>query len=335
MKDNREMITIFDPGLEDDQYTPSSNLGDLIIQEAVKRELHNIFPSSETFSLSTQDFVDPKKFKFIGNSSYIFVGGTNLLSSRMRGYKQWKISFFDAVKIQKAILFGVGWWQYQDAPDLYTTLLLKTALSGKFLHSVRDSYTQKKLEKIGFKNIVNTSCPTMWPLANLKPKNFPAKKSETVLLTLTDYNKNPNLDQKLISLLVRKYKTVYFWPQGRSDLAYFSDFGSSVKILEHSLEALKTFLSSTLSLDYIGTRLHGGIYCLCASRRSLIIEIDNRSKELSKDTNLPTVERSDLEYIEHWIESNFEFKITLDLDAIKLWKSQFSLANKYLALERK
>lgn len=317
------MITVLDPGLENNLNTPSSNLGDLIIQESVKRELHNIFPVSEVCSLSTQNSIEPEKFKLISNSSYVFVGGTNLLSSRMRSYKQWKISFIDAVKIRNAILFGVGWWQYQDKPDLYTTLLLKTALSNKFLHSVRDSYTQKKLEKIGFKNIVNTSCPTMWPLANIKPESFAAKKSENVLLTLTDYNKNPSLDSKLISLLIQKYKAVYFWPQGRGDLDYFSNLGFSVKILEHSFEALKTFLSSTLSFDYVGTRLHGGIYCLCASKRSLIIEVDNRSKELSKDTRLPTVRRDDFEYIEHWIESDFEFKVTLDLYAIKLWKSQF------------
>ncbi|MBD2230084.1 polysaccharide pyruvyl transferase family protein [Phormidium tenue] len=317
------MITVLDPGLENNRCTPSSNLGDLIIQESVKRELRNIFPISEIFSLSTQDFIEPEKIKFVRNSSHVFVGGTNLLSSKMRDYKQWKISFIDAIQIQKAVLFGVGWWQYQDKPDLYTSLLLKTALSSKYIHSVRDGYTQRKLEEIGFRNVVNTSCPTMWPLATVKPESFPVKKSENVLLTLTDYNKNPSLDKKLISLLTQKYKTVYFWPQGRGDLDYFSHLGFSVKILEHSFEALKVFLSSTLNFDYIGTRLHGGIYCLCASRRSLIIEIDNRSKELSEDTSLPTVKRNDLEYIEHWIESSFEFKVTLDLDAIKLWKSQF------------
>jgi polysaccharide pyruvyl transferase WcaK-like protein len=239
-------------------------------------------------------------------------------------YRQWKISILDALRIRKAVLFGVGWWQYQESPNFYTKLLLKSALSTKVYHSVRDSYTQKQLNSIGISNVINTGCPTMWPLSEISADKFNIKKSNSALLMLTDYKKDPELDRKLIELLTSKYESVYFWPQGRGDLEYAKEMNIPLICLDHSFEALKSFVNSHISFDYIGTRLHGGVYCLRELKRSLIIEIDNRAKEIAKDTGLPTVGRSDFQYIEQWIESDFAPRLTFDLDAIASWKSQFS-----------
>ena len=38
--------------------------------------------------------------------------------------------------------------------------------------------------------------------------------------------------------------------------------------------------------DYIGTRLHAGIYCLEHFKRSIIIGVDNESYWIGKDSNL-------------------------------------------------
>ncbi len=71
--------------------------------------------------------------------------------------------------------------------------------------------------------------------------------------------------------------------------------------LEHTFDSLKKFLASGTPVDYIGTRLHGGVFCLLRGKRSLIVEVDNRATEIARDTGLPTVKRVDLETLRRWI----------------------------------
>ena len=95
-------------------------------------------------------------------------------------------------------------------------------------------------------------------------------------------------------------------------------------MLERSMDALKAFLGGPTPFDYIGTRLHGGIYALLHNRRSLIIEIDNRAAEIAKDTYLPTVKRGDIDSTKAWIRAPFRPKIQIDSAAIVRWKNQFA-----------
>ncbi len=317
-------ICLFDPSIENNDYLPSSNLGDLIIQEAVNRELISIFHDCDIKRISTQTYLKQEQIRGFHDCSLIFVGGTNLLSSRMNEYRQWKISLFNSFRISNAILLGVGWWQYQENPNLYTKTILRCALSNKVFHSVRDNYTKLKLESIGIKNVLNTGCPTMWPLAGLKSDEIPSSKAENVLLMLTDYYQDIDLDKKLIEVLISQYKTIFAWPQGRNDLEYIRNFNLPVVIIEHSLESLDNFIKSGIQFDYIGTRLHGGIRCLLARKRSLILEVDNRAKEIATDTGIPTSPRNDFDYIEQWIEKSLITKINLNVKLINKWKSQFN-----------
>lgn len=316
-------ICLLDPGIENNSASPSSNLGDLIIQDAISREINRMFHQHNVIRFSTHIYLKKQEFKALRNCSLILVGGTNLISSNMNSYNQWKISIIDAFKIKNAILLGVGWWQYQSQPNFYTKTLLNAVLSKTAIHSVRDSYTQKQLELAGIRNVINTGCPTMWPLADIKTEEFPFSKSENVLLMLTDYNKNIELDKKLLEILFYHYNKIYFWPQGRGDKTYISELDFPVTVLDESLEALDRFINSGLSFDYIGTRLHGGIRCLCSKKRSLILEIDNRAKEIAHDTNLPTAHRADFEYINQWINGKDLTKIKLNIANIEKWKSQF------------
>jgi polysaccharide pyruvyl transferase WcaK-like protein len=316
-------ICLLDPGIENNLGSPSSNLGDLIIQESVNREVKKIFGDQELIRFSTQEYLDYESIKIIKNSSIVLVGGTNILSSKMNEYRQWKISFLNAAMLKDAILLGVGWWQYQEKPNLYTQSLLKMALCRRVNHSVRDSYTKDQLNKIGIRNVINTGCPTMWPLLEMRPEEFSERKAESALLMLTDYNKDPLLDRKLIEILLSQYKNVYFWPQGRDDLKYAKSFELPLTFLEHSFEELSIFVESQTSFDYIGTRLHGGVYCLRSGRRSLIIEIDNRAREIAKDTGLQTAERDAFPFIENWIKESKKPTISLDHEAISQWRNQF------------
>ena len=76
-------------------------------------------------------------------------------------------------------------------------------------------------------------------------------------------------------------------------------------------------------VDFVGSRLHGGIRALNFKRRSLIIGVDNRALEINKDTNLPFIDRSRIEDIEKWVNRSFETEINLPYDNINEWKAQF------------
>ncbi|WP_026223221.1 polysaccharide pyruvyl transferase family protein [Methylosarcina fibrata] len=317
-------ICILDPGLEDNQGTISSNLGDLIIQEAIKKEIRKLFSNDQIISISTQSPLQAEQIDIIRECDYTFVGGTNLLSSYMNKYKQWNISIKKTFYIKNLILFGVGWWQYQNSPNLYTKLLLNLSLSHNHIHSVRDSYTLRKLKNLGFKNVVNTGCPTMWPLAEIQPSQYCCAKASNVLVMLTDYYKNIAADKKLLEILFACYEKVYFWPQGRKDEDYIKELNYPVSMLRHSLNAFNEFLLSEEEFDYVGTRLHGGIRCLTMKKRVLILAVDNRSHEISLDTNLSVYKRDDFESIVRWIYQPVEPQLNINTDNIHKWKSQFA-----------
>jgi len=318
-------LFVFDPAVK------TTNLGDVIIQSAVTRELESIFKGPLIYTVSVHKPLKKRDVQELRECDYVFVGGSNLLGNTVfrprtcRLWRQWKISLRDAKEVEKGILLGVGWRQYEGKTGRYTKRLLREALSDTLLHSVRDQYTLNKLKAVGIENVLNTGCPTIWPLAEFDSGEFPTGKADNAIVMLTDYKKNRKLDRNFLGLMNQKYRRVYCWPQSRKDIAYLKSFRLPITILDNSLVALQQFLEQT-ECDYIGTRLHGGIFCLLAKKRSLIIAVDNRAVELGKETGLPVVARDDLSKIEQWIEGSYETRITVNKEAIRQWKSQFENA---------
>lgn len=305
----------------------SSNLGDQIIMDAVNKEVENLFSSDMVLRSCTHMKMGKETYKMLLESRVSLIGGTNILSSNMTSNQQWRINFIDSIFAKKMILLGVGWWQYQQRPGLYTSTLLRRVLDRDMLHSVRDSYTQRMLARIGITNVINTGCPTLWHLTPKHCNQIPKHKSQHALLTLTDYSKDRKNDKKLIAILKNCYSSVYFWPQGLRDLSYFIslDEASDVKIVDPSLKKLNNLLDDkNISLDYVGTRLHAGIRALQKGRRSIIVGIDNRAIEKSKDFNLNVIPRTDINSLDIIIMSNFSTDIRLPWDKIEAWKGQFS-----------
>lgn len=325
MNNDPVKIGLFDPGIENNEGSSSTNLGDLIIQGAVQRELNRIFSKAEITRISTQVPIPEEKYPELRKCRHLIVGGTNLLSSFMGKYKQWKITAKDAWRIRRARLMGVGWWQYQDAPDRPTWFTLMGALSWRGLHSTRDEYTRQKLLAMGLRNVVNTGCPTMWPFLEFDQSSVPTTKAEDALLMLTDYRSKRSVepDSALVRVVLENYRNVYFWPQGRRDLDYMDKLGFPVIRLEHSMASLNEFLRTGPRVDYIGTRLHGGVHCLLAGKRSLIMEVDNRSAEISRDTGLPTAKPDDMEAVRRWIQGPTPLNIRMNGEAINRWRAQF------------
>ena len=304
----------------------SSNLGDQIIIDSIRKHLRDMFPKDFFVNIQTHDVIGKSSYKLLKDSDYKFVAGTNLLSSNMNTYNQWKISLKDCFFLKDVILMGVGWWQYQNSPNAYTKFLLHRVLSQSKLHSVRDKYTEGKLRSIGFKNAINTACPTMWGLTEEHCSEIPCSKSESVLVTFTEYNRNKDFDSKLIQLLQKKYENILFWTQQPKDYWHMKTIcgdDKSVIYIEPSLQALNQVLECNTSLDYIGTRLHAGIRALQYKRRTLILAVDNRAMEISKDTNLPVLPRDDFDGITRYIESSNSTKVNLPWENIRMWKDSF------------
>lgn len=321
-------ICLFDPGISDNSGALSSNYGDLIIQEAVNRELSELFNHPKVLSISSHTIPDNRLISETKECSHIFVGGTNLISSNMNINRQWRISARQILRMNGVILLGVGWNSYQSRPNFYTRLFLYFLLSKKYMHSVRDEYTKNMFESIGINNVLNTGCPSAWPLADINMSEIGTKKSENVLFMLTDYNQDPENDNRLIDILSENYKNLYFWPQGSDDLKYLTilpSYNSEIHILDRSLKSFRNFLTEKNDVDYVGTRLHGGIKCLLNRKRSLILEIDNRAAEIGKDINLHTVKRSDFDNIVDWINNPRVMNIKINTDAINTWKDQFCM----------
>ncbi len=307
-----------------DTWTNNTNLGNKIIVEAVERGLQEIFPQDFFYRVPALEYIQAGRSK-INDADYVFLAGTNLLSSNMEATSQWCIKPQENFWQNQVILMGLGWWQYQtqEITD-YTRSLLNSVLHQQAAHSVRDDYTAQKLRSLGF-NVINTGCPTLWWLTPDHCAGIPTQKADQVLLTFTEYNQNPHFDRILFEILAKNYSTIYFWPQMYGDYEYAQKIGGSrLVFIEPTLESLDEFLRANQALDYVGNRLHAGIRALQHQRRSIIVGIDNRAVEMGRDFNLPIINRPNLEtHLEALIHQNWTTEIRLDWEAINNWKQQF------------
>jgi len=306
-----------------DTSVTSLNLGDEIIMDASRKVLRELFPNAFFVTLPTHEFFLWESYRVLKDCDYVFVGGSNLLKSKMLWHNQWKISPFDVFLRRDCILLGCGWWHYQSQADWYSRQLLKRILSRRYHHSVRDEYSRQQLLSAGVGNVINTACVTMWQLTDDHCALIPKRRAPRVVTTLTGYNANPAADRAVIDTLLQHYEEVVLWVQQPEDFAYGVALSNGrLKLIAPNLNAFTTFLRDN-DVDYVGSRLHGGIRALQTGKRSLILAVDNRAVEISRDTNLPVALREDIGAINHWINTPYETSIRLPLQAIDDWKQQF------------
>ncbi len=289
-------ILIFDPSIG------TTNLGDEIIANSAYFYLNKLFsndfiirlPSRMPLMRSYQKSKKYSLYRNIINSDLKIICGTNLLYTNMlRPWPLLNINIFDTKLYKNIILMGVGCGINSKNINMYTKYIYEKTLHHDFIHSVRDDFTKNFLETLGFK-VINTGCPTLWKLDNEFCKLIPRNKSENVIFTITDYAKDHVNDKLLINILKRNYKKIYFWPQGIEDLKYLKslEIDSSIIILPPNLKEFEKYLNST-ETDYIGTRLHAGIFALQHKVRSIILSVDYRAKNMSNQFALPIFERKE------------------------------------------
>jgi hypothetical protein len=303
------------------------NLGNQIIMDGLTPVIDRLFRDAFIIRLQYLEPFGAMSRRHLRESEYVFFGGTNALSSQMNRYSQMGFSLRDAFRFHNLVLVGVGWWQYQKPPNVYTRTLLKRLLHPEAIHSVRDDYSRRYLESIGIRNVVNTSCPSAWMLTPEHCAGIPAQPGAKAICTLTDYHQNPNADRAFLNLVLERYESCYLWLQGAGDRDYFDSLqlpAGRVTLIPSRLDAYDAVLREQ-PVDYIGTRLHAGIRALQHRRRSLILAIDNRSAELGKDIGLQTCDRADIDAVRAFIEGRAPRPdIRIPLDAIQRWQRQFA-----------
>jgi hypothetical protein len=319
IRDRLRRVTVLDTS------AASNNLGDEVIMEAVNSELAQVFPGAAFFAVTSHEGMGSHSRRLIRESEWTIAGGTSLLSSRMWYRCSWRVKPADALARLNVICMGVGWYQYQRSPDPYSRWMLKNLLHPTAIHSVRDSYTLAKLQSLGFSRVLNTGCPTIWPLTPDHCARLPRSKGRSVVTTVNSYPKlfDRDADGRMLAMLRRHYETVYLWIQTSSDFEYARSLDPDLLFVDPSLAALDSILGSDLDLDYVGNRLHAGIYALQMGRRAIIVEIDNRAREMGSDFGLPTVGRTEFERLESMIEQPFEIAVRLPVREIEQWKAQF------------
>ena len=313
-------VSILDPSIL------SYNIGNEIISNSIDNFISEHLNESFVIKLQYTERLRKKSKNHIKNSDLAILAGTNSLSSNMFCLEQFPIQPLDLISINNILLCGVGWFQYQNKPNVINSSILKILLRKDMTHSVRDSYTKKMLNSIGINNVVNTSCPTVWNITPDHLATIPDTKAKYVVTTLTDYNKDIVLDSKLLEMLDSNYEKVFFWPQGLGDYEYLMQLVQNIKInLEiispnlHSFD----FILENEDIDYVGTRLHAGIRAIQKSVRTFIVTIDNRAKEISKDIYLNATERLNDDPLKNFINAKTENNLVIPYKQIDDWKSQF------------
>lgn len=312
----------------------TDNIGDEIIMECTRKELAPLLSKAFVRTLPThvspfhwyQVWRKSNALMSFANSKFKFVGGSNILvPNLLTHYPQWNINMFNYQPLKGCILVGVGAGAgAENGSNWYTRYVYKHLLNSEYFHSARDERSKRYMEYLGVKAI-NTGCVTMWMFTPEFCKTIPTEKSDKVVFTLTaGYGVAKEHDQCMIDILLRNYKEVYFFPQCIGDFEYLHKFKNieRIKILEASKAAYDTFLTNN-DTDYVGTRLHGGVYAMRHARRAIIIAIDERARAINAKNNLNCVERNNITELEQMINSDFETKIVMNFDSINRWKSQF------------
>lgn len=321
LQKNTKKVIVFNTAISTD------NMGDHIIMKYCSNVLNEIMNNAEFLGISTHAVPSEEQGNIVKQTKYKFVCGTNLLTSHIEEWWNWRLpdGYKGKLDYRNAILLGVGWGSYQDKCSDYSKLIYSLILNPCVLHSVRDQYTEMKFKEIGISNVINTGCPTMWNLTPQFCSTIPRKKARDVITTITDYRRDETQDTLMFEILQRCYQNIYVWIQGKKDEEYIASLRLPEKLIlvPRNLEAYENVLKRG-DIDYVGTRLHAGIYALNHRIRSVIIAVDNRAIEIAKDTNLPIVLRNRIEEdLEELIKSSFSTEVRMKLENIKRFKRQF------------
>ncbi|GLU98388.1 polysaccharide pyruvyl transferase family protein [Megamonas funiformis] len=320
-------ITLFDTAIG------TSNVGDEIILKSAEEHIDFLLNKSYVIRFAThlsnfhwfQYLRRNFKIEAANNCDFKFILGTNLLTNNMiRTRYQWYIDIFSKRLYKNSIMYGVGRTDYSGTIDICTKHIYDYILRKDIIHSVRDDESKIFIESLNRK-AVNTGCPTLWKLNQEHCFGIPKKRSKKVVISLSGYDDQVNKEKDIafLKIIKKNYNEIYFWVQTLVDRQYYESLGINLNVkYVYSLHDFSKLLNNG-NIDYIGTRLHGGIYALQHKIRSIVLAIDNRARGFKKTNNIVCLERDDIDLLNDMINSDFETKINIPEKEINKWLSQF------------
>lgn len=312
------IAVVFDPSIG------SFNKGDEIISEAVMEHVSSTLPDWDLVRLSIHQPLGRIHRNILKAAKVKIVGGSNVASATMHPYlkqNRWNLKLHDFGSVDEFLYMGAGWAGHEAKSNFLGEKFVKGfSAKAPAMHSFRDSLTCEKAKKFGIKNGINTGCPTTWTISSdnvFQPKG----RGKLAVTTLTDNTKNTELDKALLSELKKNYETVYIWFQGLLDEDYFNSLGvKGVHPLRCSLKGYTDFLADNAdNLEYVGTRLHGGIRALQNNVRTIILAVDHRAIDMAKDFNLPVCPLNTVENFSSIFEG-VKRKVTIPVTNVETWK---------------
>lgn len=312
----------------------SFNKGDDIIMECTRKELSPLL--NVNFELNLPTHITPFHWYQVWKNSMAyqqyakcrlkFVGGSNVMvPNLLTHYAQWNINIFNYQPFIGTVMVGVGAGAgAENGSNKYTRYIYRHMLNREYYHSVRDERSKLYMESLGLKAI-NTGCVTMWMLTPEFCSQIPTKKADKVVFTITAGCFDER-DQQMLDILLQNYKEIYFWPQGIDDFKQFQKLQNKecVRVLSANKEAYDAYLTEN-ETDYVGTRLHGGVYAMRHKRRAIIIAIDERARAINEKNHLNCIEKTQMKELEELLNSEVRTKVTMPFDEITRWKVQFGL----------
>ena len=253
----------------------------------------------------------------------MILGGTNALHSRQLLNRQWPLTPRQINSLKhKTVFLGVGWWQYQRPPTRATRRLLRLLSHPDVPHALRDGYTAERVATMGVPSLM-TGCPTMWNLHGVSTTLSPGPNT-AVVTTLTDYHFDYEVDGAWLRCLRQAYDTILVVGMGPGDEPAFRKLPrlDGVQWAGYGREGLDRARSNTV--DYVGTRLHAGVYWLQQGGNSLVVAVDNRATEMGRDTGLPVVAREDLTALAGAITTPRKHEILLPERDIASWRDAWT-----------
>ncbi|WP_325048796.1 polysaccharide pyruvyl transferase family protein [Tessaracoccus antarcticus] len=253
-----------------------------------------------------------------------FLGGTNLIKSTLISKKPgWNINPVSAPLYRGAVTVGCGVGGSGPIRDPYTKWIYRSVLSPSIVHSTRDQRTAEVLQALGVR-AVNTGCPTTWTLTAEHCAKIPLARAPRVVFTVTDYAQNRDHDLAILDALRDMYEETFVWIQGSRDFQYLSELDvlDRVTLIEPSLSAYRDFLAME-DVDYVGTRLHAGIFAMRHGRRAIIVAVDHRALDMQETHNLNVVPRGDVSELRRMVEQDVVTDVRINRVAIDDWMKQF------------
>lgn len=317
--DPLDSVALFDPSIA------TRNAGDEIIAEAVQREVSALFPTAFVARLPTHEGLGVRSWRMAHQARARIVAGSNILGPRMLFDRQWRIRPWDLAAVRGLRLMAVGWRGDDEAQNGVSDAFLRRLLARDGLHSVRDGQTLRCLAARGIHNVVNTGCVTMWRLDVSALRALPCHRAGRVVTTVNVGRRHPG-DEAVLEALLGRYAEVWLWPQGIDDLPWARELTvryPRLTLVGPTLGAYDALLSGG-DIDFVGNRLHGGIRALQHGRRALILGIDNRAREIARDTGLPIIDLDEgPEAVSAALDAPRRISITLPRAEIARWKAQF------------